>query len=280
MKKLLLGSVAVIGMAAVSSPAMADNHGLMLDVGGHFKGYVTWHDQDEVSPGSNERGFDMLKETEVHFSGETTLDNGLTVGVHIEAETDEGDGFAVDESYAYFSGAWGRLNLGNEDGAAYLLQVAAPSADSNIDGIRQFINPVNYAITPAGAVGTRFNTDGLDYDNDATANSDKVTYLTPVLNGFQAGVSYTFDTSGALNSGEGGAGLASRSINGVNIDDVAGASGAGWELSARYEGQFDEIGFALGGGYTNVEEEGNAYTLRTIMAFQALTMRTKHGLLV
>ena len=41
----------------------------------------------------------------------------------------------TEESYLYFSGNWGRLNLGRENGAAYLLQVAAPSADPNIDGM-------------------------------------------------------------------------------------------------------------------------------------------------
>ena len=47
------------------------------------------------------------------------------------------DTFEIEESYAYFSGAWGRVNFGSEDGAAFLLQVAAPSADANIDGLRQ-----------------------------------------------------------------------------------------------------------------------------------------------
>lgn len=263
MKKLLLGSVAVIGLAAVVTPAQAGN-GLSLDVGGHFKGYATWHDQDSNADidvpvdGAVEdaRGFDMLRETEVHFSGETTLDNGLTVGVHIEADVDDGDSFTVDESYAYFSGAWGRINFGEEDGAAYLLQVAAPSADSNVDGIRQFINPVIYALnTNFSTLASNWNIDGLDYDNDLTGEADKITYLTPVLNGFQAGLSYTPDVGGlAGQTAVGG----SNSIGGVNPDDVTSSHGAGVELGARYEGQFDEIGFSVGGGYTHVEDEESA----------------------
>ena len=58
-----------------------------------------------------------------------------------------------EESYAYFSGAWGRVNFGKEDGAAYLLQVAAPSADSNVDGLRQYVAGTNYGVvTQAGGV--------------------------------------------------------------------------------------------------------------------------------
>jgi hypothetical protein len=58
--------------------------------------------------------FDILRDTEVHFTAETTLDNGLTVGFHTELEDDQQDSFGVNESYAYFSGAWGRVNFGAE----------------------------------------------------------------------------------------------------------------------------------------------------------------------
>ena len=141
MRKLLLGTAAIAMGLAVSAPANAQ---VSLDLGGHFKGYVSWVDQDEATPPATEtRSIDILRETEIHFTGETTLDNGLTVGFHAEADVDDGE-FAQDESYLYMSGTWGRVNFGSEDGAAYLMQVAAPSADSNVDGIRQYLQPVNY----------------------------------------------------------------------------------------------------------------------------------------
>jgi predicted porin len=143
MKKLLMCSAAIALGLAVAAPAKAD--GIKLDLAGHFKGYVTWLSQDNTGAptGTQERHFDILRETEIHFTGETTLDNGLTVGVHHEADIDsqnrdgfQGSGqdiFVTEESYAYFSGAWGRVNFGKEDGANYLLEVAAPSADENFD---------------------------------------------------------------------------------------------------------------------------------------------------
>lgn len=85
-----------------------------------------------------------------------------------------------------------------------------------------------------------------DYAQDATRNADKLTYLSPVFNGFQAGVSYTPDV---------GQGATSRGMNGVATDDVADQFGDAWELAARYEGQFDRFGLTLGAGYTHIDLE-------------------------
>lgn len=253
MKKLLLSTAAVAGLAMVATPAAAQ---VQLELGGYFKGYGAFVDQDEAT-GSEVNDFDIIRNTEVHFGGETTLDNGLTVGAHIEAETDGADAFGVDESYVYFSGGWGRVNFGAEDGASYLLQVAAPSADSNIDGIRQFVNPVNYTSlltggTAAALIGTfnpgAANSGGVDYDADASGKSDKFTYLSPIMNGFQAGLSFSPDTDSATEAG-------------IGLDDqAAGTIGATYELAVRYEGQFNNVGVITGAGYSHGENETDSAT--------------------
>lgn len=319
MKKLLLGTAAVaLAATFVAGPANAQ---VKLDLGGHTKMYGTWLDQDEASnvpdalaplanAGLDEsrdtRELDIVRDTEIHFTGETTLDNGLTVGFHSEATADVSgpangvnDSFDVQESYAYFSGAWGRVNLGAEDGSTYLLQVAAPSADSNIDGIRQWVNPINHqALSNDGTAGVDFLAtndtvlfqdifegvllatnailrDGgaagvsngdtrvglalngvtltaisrLDYDHAVSGWENKLTYMTPVFNGFQAGFSYTPELvtqaspvdSGVFNS----------------LDDTVGDYGSVYELAARYEGMIDQVGVALGGGWSHTELERN-----------------------
>lgn len=248
MKKLLC-SAAVIGLAIAATPAQAED-GLKLDVGGYFKGYAMWADVDEEGTTEN-RDLDIVRNTEVHFGGETTLDNGLTVGMHIEAETDaqgtENDSFNVDESYAYFSGGWGRVNFGSEDGASYLLQVEAPSADDNIDGIRQQINPINFAAIETGGTLEVFDVNGarggLDYDQDLSGTEDKLTYLSPIMNGFQVGVSYTPEIGDDSDE------------DSENFDDVENDFGSVYEIGARYEGQFNNVGVILGGGYTHVDLE-------------------------
>lgn len=330
MKKLLLGTAAV-ALAATFAAAPA-NAQLKLGVAGHAKLYTSWLDQDTASDdldtaigamplsttdeSEDERSFDILRETEIHFTGETTLDNGLTVGVHVEADVDGtgGDDFDTEEGYAYFSGAWGRVNLGMEDGAAFLLQVAAPSADANIDGLRQFIDPVNTGILSAPATSGASSIDNVslddlftggsasalngmdgagpdgnvddggtvlidvdgsdsvtagdirlgsagglsagsrfDYDNALSGFNNKITYMTPVFSGFQAGVSYTpeigasrdfanNDDDGALRAAASGALLATQ------YGDV-------WDLAARYEGTLGEVGLAVGGNWSHAELE-------------------------
>lgn len=255
MKKLLLSTAAICGLAVAASPAYAD---IDLELGGYFKGYGAYVDQDEQLGGGPDatNDLDFIRDTEIHIGGETTLENGLTVGAHIEADVDgttgvgSNDSFEVDESYVYFSGGWGRVNFGDEDGAAYLLQVAAPSADSNIDGIRQYVQPVNYGVllttadqTALGGVDPVATNGGLDYDMDPSGKSTKLTYLTPIVNGFQAGVTYSPDTDGA------------DDLEGIGDDDVAGAIGATYEVAARYEGQFQNVGVILGAGYSHGDLE-------------------------
>lgn len=247
MKKLLLSSAAVCGLAMIAAPAAQAQ--VSLDVGGYFKGYGFYADVDEQANTEN-RDFDIIRNTEVHLTGETTLDNGLTVGIHFEMEADGGpsnqDDFNVQESYAYFSGGWGRVNFGGEDGAAYLLQVAAPSADSNIDGIRAYVNPVNYTSATGGTIAA-FNVNGarggIDYDQDLTAYDDKLTYLSPILNGFQLGLSYTPEVGDSASEDAG------------NLDDQNDDLGEAYEASFRYEGMFSNVGVTLGAGYTHVELE-------------------------
>ncbi len=282
MKKLLMCSVALGGIA-LSAPAFAQDGGVKLDVGGWFAGYGAYVDQDETGT-TEAREFDILSHTEVHFTGETVLDNGLTVGAHFEVDADSDDSFDVQEAYSYFSGSWGRVNFGAENGAAYLLQVDAPSADDNVDGVRTYVNAVNYDLVPglagtlatgatpeldgvAGtsaaetAVGTGltavaggFLGDALvfDYDDDATGYSNKLTYMTPVFSGFQAGVSYTPETDEDA-----------RGLEGVHADDEDGDYGSAYELALRYSGQYENVGFALGAGYTHIELEDGTTSYTT-----------------
>jgi predicted porin len=312
MKKLLLGSAVVALGFGLAAPASAQ---VKLDLAGHFKGYAAWVSQDTTPDNAavagdqseEERNLSIVRETEIHFTGETTLDNGLTVGFHAEADVDgNGDTFAQEEAYAYFSGAWGRVNFGREDGAAYLLQVAAPSADSNYDGIRQYVQPINYNIITGAGTATEITFDDifqnglaanelvldvngndavsandilvgaaignlvaaapvLDYDNAITGTSDKFTYLTPVFNGFQAGFSYTPEIAG------------SRGLAGNRDDDSVAEYGDVWEVSARYEGQFGELGLAVGAGYSHASLERDVDTVAGGAGSDAIFYRDVNG---
>lgn len=303
MKRLLVGTAAIALGLSMSAPAQAAD-GVKLGVGGYFKGYTSWLDQDETT-GSSVDAFDILRDTEIHFTGETTLDNGLTVGFHTELLDDNGDNFATQESYAYFSGAWGRVNFGAEDGSAYLLQVSAPSADSNVDGLRQYISGTNFAAV--GNLGTAvtdlslqdlisgnaleddvisFGADAangggddiqvgaagagtgflatLDYDHADSGFNDKITYLTPVLSGFQFGVSYTPNLDAAADGSDGNI-LAPHPVG-----NTAGTYDSTWELAGRWEGMFNDVGIAFGGAYSHTNFESLGAFPANVVAYEDL----------
>lgn len=245
MKKVLLAGTALLGMAVASTPAAAQ---IDLDVGGFTRFYGVYADNDETAPASL-REFEFRRDVELHFTGEYTTDSGLTVGVHHELEL--GGNVTTDETYVYFSGNYGRVNLGSEDGAAYLLQVAAPSADSNVDGLRQYISGLNSPLWTAGTAGGAFAAGSaitLDYDHADffTGNAlqtDRFTYLTPKWNGFQAGFSYAPEPASA------------QGVVGMSADITTGAFEDLWELAARWDGEFEGFGISAGAGYSTASTE-------------------------
>ena len=238
MKNILLSTAAFAGLLFVAAaPARADQPALQLGVGGYVAGYAVYTDQDDTGAADSRRTFDFRKETEVHLNGEVALDNGITAGAHMELLADRADGTTVEESYMYLSSSWGRVNFGEEDGIGYLLQVGAPSADDKIDGIRPDL----------GTFDTTINGGTIDYAQDDTGYTNKLTYITPVFNGFQAGVSFT----PTVNADLGSFAVAQQD------DDAADLENA-WEVAARYEGSFDAIDVALGAGYSNAGQEVEA----------------------
>jgi outer membrane protein OmpU len=282
MKKLLLAGTAIAGVAMLSQPAHAD---LKLDLQGYFRGYANYTDSNTSSQKAGTVAnnkltkFSFMRDNEVHFTGQTTLDNGLTVGVHNEiklgneSQANGTTNFAAqqidlfnlpgddptltDETYAYVQGEWGRVNLGSEDGAAYLLQVAAPSADSNIDGLRVYIQGFDEASWVGNAAGTGLrgvagigggtNVE-LGYDNADFRQSERLTYLTPKWNGFQAGASYAA-VPGMQNPFGGTYGQPVNSNTG-QFKDL-------WEAAARWDGEFSGFGISAGGGFAGASKQSS-----------------------
>jgi len=236
MKNLLLASSFVI-LSTVA--ARADEPALQLGIGGHISTYGVYTDQDEA-PGAARRAFDFRKDSEVHLKGEVALDHGITAGAHFEFNADREDTLETEESYFYLSSAYGRFNIGEDNGVGYLLQVSAPSADDNIDGVKPEIS----AFTAANG-GLR------NYAMDETSYGNKVSYLTPSLSGVQAGVSFTPSLVSSATAGNITVG-ASGDVDGVTPavgDDDAGDIGNAWEGAIRYEGSFHALDVTLGAGF-------------------------------
>lgn len=234
--KILMAGVAAL--IAATAPARAD--GVKLGLGGVFMGYGLYNNQEEPA-GASYRSFDLRKESEIWFKGETTLDNGLTVGVVVETNTDRAENAAdntVEESYAYLSGGWGRFNIGETLESAALLQVTAPAADENIDGFLPDIN--SFDLGQLVGANTGLASDALTYIHLADGRMNKVTYLTPYFSGFQAGFSYVPSVSEGDQDG----------LAAITSDNTNNQFDDSYSLAARYEGSFEELDYKLGAGWT------------------------------
>jgi outer membrane protein OmpU len=164
------------GVAVVAVPVYGAQAQLTVSLGGFTTFRAATYDSD--TPGATSREFQ--NETEIHIRADGKADNGLLYGAKIELENEaSGGGIVTDEASVYVGGSWGRITLGDDDGAADDLFVYAPVVGNGQIDEDWF----DFA-------GPGIDTDDLLSPTD-TSDATKVTYLSPVLGGLQAGVSYT-----------------------------------------------------------------------------------------
>jgi predicted porin len=196
MKKTLLASTALIGAALLTAPAHAGTVGsgdnLAVKLSGFMWFQANWLDED-TSDGFG-RGYDFdIPETEVHISASNTADNGIKYGVTIEMEVNTDQTNNGDEVYAFVSGDFGRLEMGDQDDATNRMLVGAFQTHKGLSGPfggLAGIGPVFHgANSPAFWARTDWQ---VATSNDRT----KVIYFSPRFSGFQVGASFTPDSGG------------------------------------------------------------------------------------
>jgi predicted porin len=180
MKKILVASSALVAVGFAGAAQASEP--ISLSVGGYMEQWIGVADQEDRFESRNA----FQSDTEVHFSGSTTLDNGIEVGAKIELEGEGGNaGTMVDEQYLYVNGGFGQVKLGAEDGAAADMGVTAPS-----------VGPVG---ANDGDLSNWVATNAIPDTVPAGGDSKRLTYYTPVLGGFRAGISYADDDSSENN---------------------------------------------------------------------------------
>lgn len=266
MRKILLGTTAVVGAALIAPVAMAQMPvtveppralagsaaGLTVRLGGYFdfRAGLVNDDADRnalLSSTTNRRygrqRVDFQSDMELNVFVDGKASNGLQYGLVMEFQIDNvgagGPGTALDtdEFYGYVSHpTFGTLRFGDEDSAASLLQVRAPlirGADTDNYWDEFTLRGGNNDASPS--LFTAIN-DGND--------SSKIIYLSPQFFGFDFGLSY------APNSGEG-----ERFSLGTQVSPQASTAstaaqrdrtGLRNEISAgvRYRGTFGGVGLA------------------------------------
>jgi outer membrane protein OmpU len=236
MKKILLGSTALVAAGLIAGHAEAAD-GVKLSLGGYYRGAagVMFDDYDGAMAGTEDdtRDYVFKQDVEVHFSGETTLDNGLKIGAVIQLEgqtsTDQ-----IDEVYAFFSGGWGEVRFGDDDEALTALCSITPSAATNFGPDSPFFNFSNSGLGGYAATnGTCYGVDG---------DSTKVIYFSPNFGGFSFAMSFTPDNTQDTRNTTGGAGTRFENNPGQNSENVS--------IAANFNHDFNGVTLNLGGGAT------------------------------
>ncbi|MEH6497061.1 MAG: porin, partial [Pseudomonas marincola] len=230
MKKVILGTTALVAASALTAGSASAAEKIKLNVGGYMQTSFVVADYDTDT---DQLPTDVRHEGEVHFTGKTTLDNGLEFGVNIQLEA-RATGDQVDETFVWVEGAFGRVNIGSEDSASYLMHYSSPS-------------PV-----PAwGLSSPNANASGFSTPSTLTnelGDSDKITYFTPRMGGFQLGASYTPD--GDEETGTSGGVSPYAPIQDEGAEDEA------YSIGANYQGKFGSVSLKASAGYQLITRTG------------------------
>ena len=221
------------------------------------------------------------------------FDNGMILGGRSDfllyrdaLSGDNYGGDTVQKLYLFLQTGFGRLDLGQQDGAASSLSLRGPVTDSKINladrGITLFRDPLT-----GGSLAGRF---APMIAIAASSNFAKINYTTPRLFGLQAGLSFTPETvrsplpftGNAANVPNGQQDIAEAAVSytgyfantavGVSAAYTHGALKNGtpgfsdlseWQIGTQIQQTFSQVKLSVGGGYRRT----NAYLLNTGQAF-------------
>jgi len=279
MRKILLGTTAVVGLAIAAPAAFAQSvapgsgtqgatltaaptpralagaGGMTVRLGGYyeFSGANIQDDNDRAArlggfTGKARQRNDFRNDMELNVFVDGTAANGLKYGAVLEMQADNvsgGTGVDFDEMYGFMKGGWGEFRFGQEDSAASLLAIRAPGAGAlGGDAVwDEFVNNTGLYSSP-------YITSGINDGNDST----KVIYLSPQFAGFDVGFSY------APNAGEG-----------ERVDTQRDRTTLENEISAalRYRGTFGGVGVSAGAAamWADAPADAGAVTYEGVNAY-------------
>ena len=278
MKKVLLGTTAIVAAGMIASaPSAIAAEKLKVGVGGYMEQWFGYVANDDSST-EDFSGFDVKSDAEVNFKGSTTLDNGISIGVNVQLEANSNPGDQIDESYMIIKGGFGEINIGSENSAQYKMHYAPSEFGIGINSGDQ----TGWVSTTTAASGSSISEGGYfrapfgsTFIEPLRANdSEKLTYYTPRIEGFQLGLSYSPNTAQDSNGG------VNRDANntdlvmaGANFNRTFGSTN--FRASLGYGTVLDEVdgsgdtptsfnagiglgmgGFGIGASYSNYDDHG------------------------
>ena len=241
MKKILLGSTAIVAAGMIASAPSADAASKMkLGVGGYMEQWFGFTSGDD-GVAQDYSGFSTVSDGEIHFKGKTKLDNGISVGVNVQLEAQQG-GDQIDEQYMTVSGGFGQIIIGDENSAMYKMHYAPSDygIGMNSGDNTAWNKPVADAEGDSINMGSHYRSPfGATYiEPDAVNDSAKISYFTPRVSGFQLGLSYAPDANQDSN------GLPNRDA--ANTDYIM--------VGANFKQKMGGMSVGISGGYGTVTD--------------------------
>jgi len=167
MRKLLLTSTALVAATSIANYAAAD-----VSVSGGFE----WGYTSQAADITTNDGDSFRTDNEVVISFTSKTDSGLTITGRYDMDADATSA-TTDESSLSISGGFGKIVLGQDDGAA------------DAFGINE-----GDLIGEEGAYAVASNSILTNAGESGTGDTNKVSYFTPAMGGFKAG--FTTQDSG------------------------------------------------------------------------------------
>ena len=227
MKKVLLATTAIIGISMLAVTVAEAAEDPTLSFGASIRTEAWFFDQTDKLGRHRGHHFE-LDDASLTINGRGEADNGLTYGTRFQVDIDAAVG--LDEAAMFFSGPWGRLELGSDDGPVAVMEYGAESlivcCGFGFDGGPSSVFNFNGLATTMWAPNLVGN----------TGDPTRINYYTPRISGLQMGVSYVPD----LGQGTGSGG-ATDGPAGANIEHI-------WQVAVNYVEKIGGIDVALSGG--------------------------------
>jgi len=280
MKKILLGTTAVIALGTMTTEAFAADK-IALSVGGFMKEYLGITNSDEVasttSGAARDKDISQFTDTEIHFKGSTTLDSGIKVAATIEVEADQGTAggtgpLNVDRSYLTISSdAVGSLAIGSTPHFGEGNHVRVPNASGfDWDDLDDWVGTADTATASTAAFAYSATTIG----NSMGGDSAKLSYTSPTFSGVTVGASYTAAEAGNASDARRAAGTLSDGYTyGIRYSGDLGGAAVKADVTRTNLGTTNQefthggltvgmAGFTIGGGYSDINDTATGSSAR------------------
>jgi hypothetical protein len=187
MRKLLLGTTALAAAATLTANSVLANDALSIS------GAYEWSYNSRSATIAAMDGTSFGNDSEIKFTFTNKTDSGLTITAVTELEADGDATTSTDEHSLSISGGFGTLKLGRDDSVGDNFGIEVE------DLIAEESTPLSNSDGMTASVLT---------DTDiraASGDNNKISYYTPAMGGFSAGVSHTTTVAGTSDSKEYGA---------------------------------------------------------------------------